>query len=241
MDWYNITDKIYSMKMKKFTLVLILGLVSTFTFAQTFDFFQDGDTIKQDIAGASVDFKGYVKNLTNKEIVSTWLVTDVNFPAGQQWDFIVCDGNICYLPGNASQTQAIAQDSTELLKVTIVSGGIGTGTLTIRAADDATGETQEYGLKLETLTTSANELAEVAVFSQNAPNPFESYTRVKYDLKGNNGQIVITDMTGRQVSVHNLNDNAGQIEIGQELGRGIYFYTLTVDGQPVMTKRLQKL
>ena len=60
-------------------------------------------------------------------------------------------------------------------------------------------------------------------------------------MKGNDGQIVITDIAGRQVNVYNLNDNAGQIEIGQELEKGIYFYTLTVDGQPVTTKRLQKM
>lgn len=230
------------MKMKKFTFTLILALISTFTFAQTFNFYQEGDTTKQDTVYSSVDFKGQIANLTSTKLNSTWLVTNVNFP-NQQWSFIVCDGNLCYNPGDASKTQAVLANDTSLLKVTINSGGVGTGSLTIRAADDATGETQEYLLTLETLFfSSSHSLVEVVVFSQNAPNPFNSFTRVKYDLKGNkNGQIVVTDVTGRQVSVYNLNDNVGQIEIGQELERGLYFYTLTVDGQAVVTKRLQKL
>ena len=227
--------------MKTFIFTIFFMTSCFLSFAQTFNFYQEGDTTKQDTVGSSVDFKGNIINLTSSKLSSTWLVTNVNFP-DQQWSFIVCDGNLCYNPGDASKTQEIVANDTALLKVTINSGGVGTGSLTIRAADDATGATQEYLLTLETIFfSSAHSLAEVVVFSQNAPNPFENYTRVKYDLKGNDGQIVITDVAGRQVSVYNLNDNAGQIEIGQELERGLYFYTLTVDGQAVVTKRLQKL
>jgi hypothetical protein len=228
------------MKMKKFTFVLALTFISTLTFAQTLNFYQDGDTIKQNTTiGDQVDFKGHVINLTSSDITSTWSVTNVNFP-NQTWQFYVCDNNLCYGTGVASKTQTIVANDTALLKTTIISGNSGVGSLTIKTRNDATGESHEFRLTLDA-TTSTHHLANVVVFSQNAPNPFDSYTRVNYDLKGNSGQIVVTDVAGRQLSVYNLNDNAGQIEIGQELGRGIYFYTLTVDGTPVMTKRLQKL
>lgn len=228
------------MKMKKFTFVLALAFVSTFTFAQTFNFYQDGDTIKQNTTtGVLVDFKGQIDNLTSTDITSTWDVSNVNFPT-QGWEFVVCDNNVCYDAGTVSKTQTLVANDTALLKVSIKADNNGTGSLTITAADDGTGETQQYRLTLDA-TVSTHYLASVVVFAQNAPNPFENYTRVKYDLKGNDGQIVITDIAGRQVSVYNLNDNTGQIEIGQELARGVYFYTLTVDGQPVTTKRLQKI
>jgi len=226
--------------MKKFTLVLVLAFISTFTFAQTLNFFQEGDTTK---AFTALDdehaFTGRVENLTSADITSTWLVTDITFP-NQTWTFVVCDDILCYSPGTASKTQTIPANDTSLLKASIYPGTNDIGCITIRASNDATGESHEYKLCVDA-TVSTHDLANVVVFAQNAPNPFENFTRVKYDLKGNDGQIVITDIAGRQVSVYNLNDNAGQIEIGQELERGIYFYTLTVDGQPVTTKRLQKL
>ena len=228
------------MKMKKFTLVLVLAFVSTFTFAQTLNFYQEGDTTKQSLGtGVEVPFKGNIINLTNADITSTWLVTNINFP-NQTWTFVVCDDILCYAPNTASKTQTVPANDTSLLKTSIYPDAPGVGSLTIRATNDATGETHEYMLTVDA-TVSTHQLANVVVFAQNAPNPFENYTRVKYDLKGNDGQIVITDVAGRQVSVYNLNDNAGQIEIGQELARGLYFYTLTVDGQAVLTKRLQKL
>ena len=120
------------MKMKKFTLVLILAFISTFTFAQTLNFFQDGDTTKI-FTGLDDEhaFKGHVLNLTNADITSTWLVTNITFP-NQTWKFVVCDDNLCYAPGNASQTQNVTANDTALLKTSIYPGTNDIGCVTIR-------------------------------------------------------------------------------------------------------------
>lgn len=234
------------MKMK-FTFVLFFAMVSSFTFAQTINFYQQTDTIQMaDTIGTGIeyDFTGKVDNLTGSDISSTWAVVNKNFP-NSNWYIYVCDDNLCYTPAIASRTQTIPANGTSLVKATIWPNSQEIGTATIRVANDGTGETREFLLTVDATSgnflTSAHALASVVTFSQNAPNPFDSYTVVRYDLKGNQGRLVVTDIAGRQVNEYNLNADSGEIEIGQDLQSGVYFYSLMVDGRVVTTKRLQKL
>ena len=236
------------MKMK-FTFVLIFAIVaiSNFTFAQSINFYQVDDTTQQATTVGldyEYDFTGYVENLTGSPIPSTWSVRNVMFP-NTGWEYYVCDDVLCYLPGTSTMTQTVPANGTSLVKTTITANSLEVGSLTISAANDNTGEAQQYTLTLDatngSFATSASTLASVVVFSQNAPNPFDSYTLVKYDLKGNEGRLIVTDIAGRQINEYNLNTNAGEIEIGQDLDTGVYFYALIVDGRVVTTKRLQKL
>ncbi len=235
------------MKMK-YTFALLFTMISSFIFAQsTINFYQDADTVQMADTiglGYEYDFKGHVDNLTANPIQSTWSVVNRNFP-NQNWTIYVCDDNLCYTPQISSRTQTIPANGTSLVKATIWPNSQEVGSATIRVADDATGETQEFMLTVDATNggfiASAHSLANVVTFTQNAPNPFDNYTVVKYDLKGNEGRLIVTDIAGRQVNEYNLNADAGQIEIGQDLEVGVYFYSLLVDGRVVTTKRLQKL
>lgn len=229
------------MKMKKFTFLFALLMTSQFVFAQNFTFYFDTDTTLQNNSiGQLVDFKGHVINHTNATMVSHWDISETNFPHSS-WIAFVCDDNQCYSEFVADRTQDLAAGDTGLVKVTITAGTNGVGSLVAKVYDNAdTSVVQQYTLTLDA-TTSTHTLASVVVFSQNAPNPFYDYTLVKYDLKGNNGQIILTDISGRQIRNYDLNASAGEVVIGQELSSGLYFYSLVVDGRIVTTKRLQKL
>lgn len=68
--------------------------------------------------------------------------------------------------------------------------------------------------------------------AQNYPNPFNPSTKISFQLpKGENVNLVITDVTGREVALLvNEFKPAGYYDIeinGDKLSSGVYFYTLT--------------
>ncbi|MEP6464728.1 MAG: FlgD immunoglobulin-like domain containing protein [Parafilimonas sp.] len=81
-----------------------------------------------------------------------------------------------------------------------------------------------------------------ASIDQNAPNPFNSNTIIRYYLPSqiSNAQIVITNADGASVKTITLsNKGAGQVNItAGTLSSGSYFYSLLVDGKKVDTKQM---
>ena len=84
--------------------------------------------------------------------------------------------------------------------------------------------------------------SEEAQLFQNHPNPFDKSTTIPYYLPENvsKAQILITDLQGRElnrISIQNL--GKGQIELKVDtFQKGIYLYTLIVDGQLMESKRM---
>ena len=78
--------------------------------------------------------------------------------------------------------------------------------------------------------------------SNNRPNPFNGETKVTYQLnKGaNNVVFEVFDITGKQVLVENMgNQSAGQYNIildGTNYTSGLYYYSLTVNGEKLTRK-----
>ncbi|MGB0861347.1 MAG: T9SS type A sorting domain-containing protein [Saprospiraceae bacterium] len=227
------------MKMKFFTFILTFTMVSSMTFAQSFDYYvTDNDTIKGGAVGDWIEFSGHVANNSNKSITTSWTVVK-NFP-DTTWSTFVCDGNQCYGTDVMTQQQGTMAGASSLMKATIIPGSVGTGSITITVEDLQTNEKQSIIQTVDAFNVSTNDLAKIVVISQNAPNPFHNYTTVNYDLKGHEGQLLLTDVAGRQIKNQQL-DATGQVQIGNDLQAGIYFYSLIVDGAIVTTKRLQKL
>ena len=79
--------------------------------------------------------------------------------------------------------------------------------------------------------------------SQNYPNPFNPTTQIKYDIaKASFVTLKVFDVLGNEVStIINGNINAGKYSAefnAASLSTGIYFYSLTVDGIKVDTKKM---
>ena len=227
------------MKMKNFTILFSLLFISAIGFSQSFNYYYDNhDTVKLGNVGDHVTFSGHVINNSGASLSTRWDIT-TNFPDAS-WQFYVCDDNACYNTGVASRIQSTPANDTSIVKVSIIPGTTAIGTAVAKVSDANDGTIyQEYLLTVDG-TTSTNDLASVVVFSQNAPNPFNDFTLVQYDLKGNEGRLIVTDVAGRQINDYQLNEN-GQVRIGDDLNSGVYFYSLLVDGRVVTTKRLQKL
>ncbi len=85
--------------------------------------------------------------------------------------------------------------------------------------------------------------AETASLEQNAPNPVNNTTVIKYHLPSSvkEAQMMITDAKGTVIKTILLNAKAnGQVTLtAGSLATGTYFYTLLTDGRKVASKEMQ--
>jgi len=80
-----------------------------------------------------------------------------------------------------------------------------------------------------------------ALLYQNAPNPFNQNTVIKYFVPYESKQsfLYVYDLKGTQLRSYNLNKGDCNVTIyGNELIAGIYLYSLVVDGKMVDTKQM---
>jgi hypothetical protein len=104
---------------------------------------------------------------------------------------------------------------------------------------------QEMELLKEMLSQKrdgAIELRHESLLQQNAPNPFNQSTIIRYQLPAGFRQasLQITDVSGKLIKTYNLstmNSRSTTIAAG-ELASGTYYYTLVVDGRKTDTKKM---
>jgi len=100
----------------------------------------------------------------------------------------------------------------------------------------------EIGRDDETVSVTEIENRPAFYLAQNRPNPFNNGTTIVYQLnkKSNNISFEVYDVTGKQVmSLNQGSKGAGQYAIeldGSEFTTGLYYYSLTVNGQKLTRK-----
>lgn len=92
-------------------------------------------------------------------------------------------------------------------------------------------------------TNAASKLINVdAALEQNAPNPFNSITVIRYRIPStvNNAQVIVSSASGNTMKTFTLtNKGAGSVTINAgELAAGSYYYTLIVDGKKADSKQM---
>ena len=100
--------------------------------------------------------------------------------------------------------------------------------------------------KLNTVTVIADDAADAKtkansfMLAQNVPNPFTASTTIKYSIpEKNNAMIAVMDLNGKMLLQFNNLKGASQITIsGNTLQAGMYLYTLVVNGQEILTKKM---
>ncbi len=96
-----------------------------------------------------------------------------------------------------------------------------------------------------TTTTTANQIEvsyKTAQLFQNEPNPFDAETKISFILPPNvsDASIVITDLQGKMVQDIKVS-GVGKQEITLQaatLSKGIYLYSLNINGQILDTKKM---
>jgi hypothetical protein len=167
---------------------------------------------------------------------------------GQTWgDFVDLNSDIlhmldeCVFPTIANRT---SEDRVHFIYQLDNEPG-----LALRGDEDSPAENLYYYSefdKADVVNVGTKDI-EVSDFSveQNYPNPFNGTTAVKVSLqKVSNVDLKVFDMVGRQVySIPSKTYNAGSsmLEIdGSSLSKGIYTYTVTVNGSSVSNKMIIK-
>jgi hypothetical protein len=87
----------------------------------------------------------------------------------------------------------------------------------------------------------AESIAQKAELGQSYPNPTTAMAIIPYTLpvSSKQAQIIVRDITGREVGVYRLKPSSSSLEINlSNLHNGLYTYTLVADGKPVATKKL---
>jgi hypothetical protein len=76
---------------------------------------------------------------------------------------------------------------------------------------------------------------------QNSPNPFSDRSVIRYKLVDDNSQATISifNLNGGFVKEYPLEGTAGEITVlASEIGKGMFIYSLTVNGQEMISKRM---
>jgi hypothetical protein len=76
---------------------------------------------------------------------------------------------------------------------------------------------------------------------QNIPNPFEDRSVIRYRLASGveNASILVFDLNGRLLKEYPINQNEGQVTVlGGEIGKGMFIYSLTQNGQEIISKKM---
>ncbi len=83
---------------------------------------------------------------------------------------------------------------------------------------------------------------EIASLEQNTPNPFNGQTKVSYFVPANaqNALMTITNNAGQVIKTLPISHTgAGELELStQDMPLGQYFYTLSIDGKLIDTKKM---
>jgi hypothetical protein len=92
----------------------------------------------------------------------------------------------------------------------------------------------------ESLVQNSREVSDYAM-EQNIPNPFNDRTVIRYQLapEVNQASITIFNLNGGFVKDYPINENKGEITVlASEIGKGMFIYSLTRNGQEIISKRM---
>ncbi len=94
-------------------------------------------------------------------------------------------------------------------------------------------------VKATTKTTESNNQG--FFMGQNIPNPFDNQTVISYQLPNGTttAEIAVFDMVGKPVKSYYTSSSQKEITIkSSDIGRGLFIYSLVVNGQELITKRM---
>jgi hypothetical protein len=116
-------------------------------------------------------------------------------------------------------------------------------TIFIRHVANFTGEPKKQNADMQITADNAKSAGNLnAYLEQNAPNPFNNSTTIRYHIpaSASNAQIIVINAVGRMVKTFTvINKGAGSITInGSELAAGNYYYTLIVDGKKADSRQM---
>lgn len=231
------------MKMKK--LIAILTLFCGICFiakAQTFAALP-GDSIvgTYNVNDWASDYI-YLRNNSGSPLALSFQ-TITNTMTSNGWDVVLCtnDGCFSYVPSSGTLGSIGNGDSAYLHVQCGFIGNAGTCEIRVRVfetGNPSNADTLTFRYTANSTIGMYEHSAASNALSQNFPNPFSTFTTIGYSLDQPGGQLVISDVSGKTISVYVLNNNVGEIRVEEDLAPGVYFYSLYGDGLAISTRRM---
>lgn len=107
--------------------------------------------------------------------------------------------------------------------------------------DEVKGGVKNKTRSASNISTDFSTITTGNVLYQNTPNPFKEQTVIRFKLADNvkNASIYIFDMTGKTLKKLPISSGMENVSVGgYELGEGMFFYSLIVNGKEIDTKRM---
>lgn len=227
--------------MKKFVVIILLGLTGYGTSAQTsfsVSFPSTVDTTTE--TGQIIAIMGTATNPSCCSVV-TIKMTIVSQSLPYDWSLNLCTPSGCNSVSTATFT--IAPSQTDSVGVEFNTGihNMANGSATIRFANasDTTDYTDvTFTLIYKPLIAGIEEAGTTNGFlSQNYPNPFRYSTSIDYNLDAQGATLVITDITGKTITSHALTEKEGTLIFKSMLQKGTYFYSVYQEGKLLQTRK----
>lgn len=167
---------------------------------------------------------GSALNLSFQTIVNTM------DPLG--WNVLLCTSSGCYsyVPSSGLLGTVLSGDSAHFNLHCGFMGIAGDGEISVRVYE--TGNPTNA----DTITFIYHAVSTAGIFdhsennvsalSQNFPNPFLTSTTINYNLEEEGGNIIITDVNGKNICNYILENKSGKLVVDLKLKPGIYFYSL---------------
>jgi hypothetical protein len=191
-----------------------------------------------------IEYPGIVKNISGSSKSVYVTRTYIAQPSGMTASF--CWGSLCYPSFVDTSTEVVtlaAGDSSTTFRAD-AHPNFNTGVLLAKYVvyDINNPSDFSYVVVKFLVGTSGVEEADPSSFtlSNVYPNPAKDLINFNYEIKsGMNATIRIFDLSGKKVKEFNLNasDNSVKADISSLIS-GVYFYTLSLNGKAVLTKRL---
>ena len=183
----------------------------------------------------------YVQNTGAASLnVSFTVMTNTMDPLG--WDVLLCTSNGCfsYVPTSGSLGDIAAGDSGHLNLHGGFVGIPGTGVVRIRVYETGNATNQAIIVfKYHAAVPSA--VAGIGTqenyLSGNFPNPFTGSAQLNYSLPSAGGTLSVVDLSGKILSSATLTSTEGTIDVGENLGSGIYFCILSDENKNLLAVR----
>lgn len=193
---------------------------------------EDGDV--------KVDFT--ITNNTSRETEVWWEMDRGAAP--DEWDFYLCDVNLCYTPAVTScpcnKPNFLAGNSTNIYMMHVVPNGVaGSGVVNLRILEECEGDVSiiEIPITYEVSGTTSTQFEDINNNITIYPNPSSQSIRIMEDREVS--EIIIYNLIGKKIK--RLNHSPGQSHDISELDRGIYLLRMLNEDQNILkVSRLTK-
>lgn len=173
----------------------------------------------------------YIENTSGSPLtLSFQTITNTMDPLG--WNVLLCTSNGCYsyVPASGPLGTIFSGDSAHLNLHCGFMGIAGDGEVSIRVYETGNPSNADTITFIYHAVSTAGILGytenNASALSQNFPNPFSTYTTINYNLEDEGGNIIITDVQGKNICKYTLENKSGKLVVDLKLKPGIYFYSL---------------